>query len=170
MGRIFYFDSNGEKLLRRDLRVVTWGDDGMVVFDRIVAEADVALEEQYLSPIYIVNDFWTGNQINFTSGSLHELITPRTTRFKEISCPAFWASIESRLLFQFLYGRTKGLVYQPSPARNSPPYWKNCKLDTLAVRVDEQEVPIGGVVYEVGYFLGAGKSPRPFKCTGQAGE
>jgi hypothetical protein len=91
-------------------------------------------------------------------------------RFKEISCPSFWASIDNKLLFQFLWGRTKGLVYLPSPSRNSPSYWKNCKLDTLAVRVDEKEAAAGSTVYEVGFFIGAGKGPRPFKCTGEAGE
>jgi hypothetical protein len=170
MGRIFYYNAAGEKLLRRDARVVTWGDEGLVVFDRIVAEKDVQLEEQYLSPIYIVNDFWTKHHIEFSSGSLRETFTPARQWFKEISCPAFWASIESRLLFQFLWGRTKGLVYLPSPARNSPPYWKNCRLDTMGVRVDEQAVKAGAIAYEVGFFIGAGKSPRPFKCTGQAGE
>ena len=170
MGRIFYYNAAGEKLLRRDARVVTWGDEGLVVFDRIVAEKDVQLEEQYLSPVYIVNDFWTKHHIEFSSGSLRETFTPARQWFKEISCPSFWASIESRLLFQFLWGRTKGLVYLPSPARNSPPYWKNCRLDTMGVRVDEQEVKAGAIAYEVGFFIGAGKSPRPFKCSGQAGE
>jgi hypothetical protein len=170
MGRIFYYNADREKLLRRDVRVVTWGDEGLVVFDRIVAEKDVQFEEQYLSPVYIVNDFWTKHHIEFSSGSLRETFTPARQWFKEISCPAFWASIESRLLFQFLWGRTKGLVYLPSPARNSPPYWKNCRLDTMGVRVDEQEVRTGATAYEVGFFIGAGKSPRPFKCTGQAGE
>jgi hypothetical protein len=170
MGRIFYFGADREKLLRRDVRVVTWGDEGLVVFDRIIAEKDVYLEEQYLSPIHIVNDFWTRHRIEFSSGSLRETFTPALQRFKEISCPSFWASVENRFLFQFLWGRTKGLVYLPSPARNSPPYWKNCRLDTMGVRVDEQAVRAGATAYEVGFFVGAGKSPRPFKCTGHAGE
>ncbi len=170
MGRILYFNAAGEKLLRRDLRVVTWGEDGFIVFDKIVAEKDVIMEDQYLSAIHIVNDFWTKHKIDFSSGSLREAFTPRMMRFKEISCPSFWASIESRLLFQFLWGRTKGLVYIPSPNRNAPSYWKNCKVDTTAVRVDEQEVPKGGTAYEVGYFLGIGKGPRPFKCMGNSQE
>jgi hypothetical protein len=170
MGRIFYYSAVREKLLRRDVRVVTWGEDGLVVFDRIVAENDVHFEEQYLSPIYIVNDFWTKHTIEFSSGSLRETFTPKLQRFREISCPSFWASIESRLLFQFLWGRTKGLAYLPSPSRNSPPYWKNCHLDSIGVRVDDQEVKAGSTAYEVGFFIGGGKSPRPFKCTGQAGE
>jgi hypothetical protein len=170
MGRIYYSNADHETVLRRELRVVTWGDDGLLVFDRITAEKDIAIDEQYLSPINIINDFWTGNQIDFSSGSLHEWISPRLTRFKEISCPSFWASIENNLLFQFLWGRTKGLVYLPSPARNSPAYWKNSKLDTLAVRVDEQVVTAGNPMFEVGFFIGAGKGPRPFKCTGEASE
>jgi hypothetical protein len=168
MGCILYFSAAGEKLLRRDVRVVTWGDDGLVVFDRIVAEKDLVMEDQYLSPVYIVNDFWTKHKIDFSSGSLRESFTPHMIRFKEIGCPSFWASIENRLLFQFIWGRTKGLVYLPSSGRNAPAYWKNCRLDTMAVRVDEQEVLAGGKVYEVGFFIGAGKGPRPFKCMGEA--
>jgi hypothetical protein len=78
-GRIFYSNANGEKLLRRDVRMVTWGDDGLLIFDKITAEQDVSLEEQYLSPIHIVNDFWTNDKIDFASGSLREWFTPRLT-------------------------------------------------------------------------------------------
>ncbi|HUI92739.1 MAG TPA: hypothetical protein VLX68_10870 [Chitinivibrionales bacterium] len=170
MGRISYLNAAGEKLLRRDARVVTWADEGLVVFDRIVAEKDVRLEDQILSPVYIVNDIWTKHRVEFSSGSLRETFTPSLKVFKEVPCPSFWASVESRLLFQFLWGRTKGLVYLPSSARNSPPYWKNCRLDTMGVHVDGQEIRAGSVAYEVGFFIGAGKSPRPFKCTGEARE
>jgi hypothetical protein len=170
MGRLVYFADKKERLLRRDVRVVTWGEDGLLVFDRITAERDVLFVEQYLSTIHIVNDFWTKNQIDFCSGSLRELLASEPKSYKEISCPSFWASIESRFLFQFLFGRTKGIVYLPSPGRNSPPYWKNCRLDTLAVKVEEQQVAAGQIAYEVGFFVGAGKSPRPIKCTGTAGD
>ncbi|HMD69395.1 MAG TPA: hypothetical protein VKF42_10990 [Chitinivibrionales bacterium] len=170
MGRLHYFGGGGELLLSRDVRVVTWGDDGLLVFDRITAQTDVTLQEQLLSPIHIVNDVWTKESIDFSGGSQHELFTPRRESFKEISCPSFWASVEDRLLFQFVWGRTKGLAYSPSRARNSPPYWKNCRVDHVGVHVDEQEVAAGTVAYEVGFFVGAGKSPRPFKCMGQAGE
>ncbi len=170
MGRLLYYGAGNKRLLRRDLRVVTWGDEGLVVFDRIVAESDVAFDEQYLSPVYLVNDIWTKDKVDFSSGSLRESFTPRLTRFKEIGCPSFWASVESRLLFQFLWGRTKGLAYCPSQSRNSPPYWKNCRLDSIGVRMDEQTVRAGATAYEVGFFVGVGKSPRPFKCTGPAGE
>jgi hypothetical protein len=170
IGRLFYYGPANQRLLRRDIRVLTWSDEGLLVFDRIVAEQDVVFEEQLLSPIHIVNDVWTKEKIDFSSGSLRESFTPRLARFREISCPSFWASVESRLLFQFLWGRTKGLAYCPSPARNSPPYWKNCRLDCMGVHVEEQSVKAGAVAYEVGFFIGAGKSPRPFKCTGKAGE
>jgi hypothetical protein len=169
LGRIVYYGNNTAPMLRRDVRVLTWGDDGLLVFDRIIAHDAVIMEEQYLSPVHIVKDTWTNDKIDFSSGSLHETFTPKLSRFKEISCPSFWASIESRLLFQFVWGRTKGLAYCPSPSRNSPPYWKNCRLDHLGVHVDEQSFKAGATVYEVGFFVGAGKSPRPFKCTGKAG-
>jgi len=32
--------NTGDRLLRRDIRVLTWGDDGLMVFDRISAEKD----------------------------------------------------------------------------------------------------------------------------------
>ena len=169
-GRIHYYNKNGERLLRRDIRVLTWGDDGLMVFDRIFAEKDYKVEEHYLSPLYLVNDFWTKNRIDFCSGSLRESFTPAQKKFREISCPSFWASIENSLLFQFVWGRTKGLIYLPAGKRNAPPYWKNCRLDMLAVRVEEQYGIAGDVVYQVGFYVGAGKGPRPFKCAGEAGE
>jgi hypothetical protein len=73
-------------------------------------------------------------------------------------------------LFQFVWGRTKGLVYVPAEKRNTPPYWKNCRLDMMAVRVDEHFAVAGDTVYQVGFYVGAGKGPRPFKCAGEAGE
>jgi hypothetical protein len=169
-GRIYYYNAFGEKILKRDIRAITWGEDGVLVFDRIYAQKDIILLEQYLSPLYIVNDVWTGNRLEFLSGSLREIFHFNSKKTKEISCPSFWASIENCLLFQFIWAKTKGLVYISSPARNYPSYWKNCKLDTLAIHVDEQKAEAGNVVYEVGFFVGTGKSPRPFKCTGIAGD
>jgi len=37
---------------------------------------DYKVEEHYLSPLYLVNDFWTKNRIDFCSGSLRESFTP----------------------------------------------------------------------------------------------
>ncbi len=169
MGRLLYYGDGQSPLLHRNIRVLTWGDDGMLVFDRITAASDVTMEDQYLSPIHIVKDIWTKDKIEFSSGSLHESFTPRLDRFRETSCPSFWASVESRLLFQFLWGRTKGLAYCSSPSKNAPSYWKNCRIDRVGVHVYEQAVQKGATAYEVGFFVGAGKSPRPFKCTGKAG-
>jgi hypothetical protein len=169
-GRIFYHDSSGNVLLRRDTRILTWGDEGLVVFDEIRAEQDVSFDEQYLSPVYFVNDTWTNNRICFSSGSLSETFDNHQTKFREVSCPSFWASIERHFLFQFIWERTKGLVYIPSENRNSPPFWKNCKLDMLAVHVDGQRAMQGDILYKVGFYVGDGKGPRPFKCTGTAGE
>lgn len=170
MGRLIYYGPGDKRLLRRDVRVVTWGDEGLVVFDRIVAEQDVLFEEQHLSPVHIVNDVWTNEKIDFSSDSMRESFTPRLARTRETVCPSLWASVESRLLFQFLWGRTKGLAYCPSAERNSPSYWKNCRLDIVGVHVDQHAVKAGATAYEVGFFVGAGQSPRPFKCTGKAGE
>ena len=169
-GRIAYYGAGGARLLRRDVRALTWGDDGLVVFDRIIAEKEVKVEDQYLSTLYLVNDFWTKSHIDFCSGSLRETFTTNQKRPREVSCPSFWASIENSLLFQFVWGRTKGLVYVPAGKRNAPAYWKNCRLDLLAVRLDEHYAQRGDIVYQVGFFVGAGKGPRPFKCAGEAGE
>ena len=169
-GRIYYYNPHGEPLLRRDIRVLTWGDDGLVVFDRIFAEKDIKIEEHYLSPLYVVNDFWTNNHIAFSSGSLHETFTLQHKKLRDISCPSCWASIENILLYQLIWGTTQSLVYVPSGSRNTPAYWKNCKLDMLGVRVDEQYASAGDTVYQTGFFIGTGKSPRSFKCSGEAKE
>ncbi|HEX7510289.1 MAG TPA: hypothetical protein VF335_03260 [Chitinivibrionales bacterium] len=169
-GKIVYFSDGGAALLSREVRALTWGDEGIVVFDRIVAQKQVKVEDHYLSPIYLVNDIWTKNHIDFCSGSLRETFRADPQRVREISCPSFWARIEDIALFQFIWGRTKGLVYVPAGKRNCPPYWKNCRLDMLAVRVDEHYALAGDVVYQVGFFIGAGKGPRPFKCAGEAGD
>jgi hypothetical protein len=169
-GRIVYLSDKGEKLLRRDVRVLTWGDDGLLVFDRIVAERQVKVEDCYLSTLNLVNDFWTKNHIDFCSGSLRETFIANHKRPREVGCPSFWAGVENSLLFQFVWGRTKGLVYVPAEKRNTPPYWKNCRLDMMAVRVDEHFAVAGDTVYQVGFYVGAGKGPRPFKCAGEAGE
>ncbi len=169
-GRIYYFDANGIRILHRDVRVLTWSDDGLVVMDTIYADADLEIPEQYLSPVYLVNDHWTGNRLDFYSGSLRESINCSQKKYREISCPSFWAGIENHLVFQFIWGRSKGLHYIAGGGKNAPPYWKNCRLDMLAVHVESQTVKAGSIVYRVGFYIGAGKGPRPFKWAGNAGE
>ncbi|HLV30771.1 MAG TPA: hypothetical protein VKY57_04290 [Chitinispirillaceae bacterium] len=169
-GRIEYFDSAGLKLMHRDLRVLTWSDDGMVVLDQIFADAPIQVHEQYLSPIYLVNDHWTENNLNFCSGSLRESFSAFQRKYREVACPSFWASIENHLLFQFVWGKTKGLFYLPGGDRNAPPYWKNCRVDMLAIHVDSTEAKPGESIYRVGFYIGAGKGPRPFKAAGNAGD
>lgn len=169
-GRIMYRDRKGSPLLSRDLRILCWGDDGIIVLDRIKAMAEVSFDEQYLSPLYLVNDYWTDNKLSFTSGSLKETFIAREKSNREISCPSFWASVENQLLLQFVWGRTKGLVYLPGGERNAPAYWKNCRLDMLAVRAEAKDAQPGDIVYQTGMYLGIGKGPRPFKSAGNAGE
>jgi hypothetical protein len=169
-GRIVYFGVSNEELMSRETRVLTWGDEGLIILDRIKACADVGFEEQFLSPVYIVNDVWTGNHINLFSGSLREAIVSSTTSTRNLSCPSFWASVESLFLFQFVWARSKGLFFIPGNQKNSPRYWKNCRLDTLAVQAEAKQCSAGDTLYEVGFYIGAGKGPRPFKCTGTAGD
>jgi hypothetical protein len=169
-GRIRYFNSADRQVMHRDLRVLTWGDEGLIVFDQIIADVPLAVLEQYLSPVYIVNDHWTGENLDFYSGSLRESFPSAQRKFREVQCPSFWASIGTHLLFQFIWGRSKGLYYLPGGERNAPPLWKNCRLDTLAVHVEPAEVTAGSVIYRVGYFIGTGKGPRPFKSAGTAGD
>jgi hypothetical protein len=169
-GRIVYLNESREPLLRRDVRVLTWGEEGLIVFDQITAEKKLSFNEQYLSPVYFVNDYWTSKRLLFNSGSLRELFVASEKKHREISCPAFWASVENHFLFQFVWGRTRGLIYLPGGERNAPPYWQNCRLDMMAIRTDAQEANAGTVVYNVGFYVGAGKGPRPFKAAGTAGE
>ena len=169
-GRILYFDANGNQLLHRDIRVLTWGDEGMVILDSIIADTTLEIHEQYLSPVYLVNDHWTGYKLNISSGSLKETISARQKKFREIHCPSYWASIENHLIIQFIWGKTKDLYYLPGGERNAPPYWKNCRVDMLAVQLDPDQAAPGDTVYRTGYYLGAGKGPRPFKSSGNAGE
>ena len=168
-GRIVYADERGAPLLRRDIRVVTWGDEGLLVLDEITAEAALRMEEQYLSPIYIVNDRWTGGRALLASGSLQETIPSMPERRRVLSCPSYWASVNNALLVQLIWGQTKGLVYVPSGQRNTPPFWKNCCVDTLAVRLDSTDARPGQNAYRLAFFVGAGKGPRPLKSSGDAG-
>jgi hypothetical protein len=169
-GRIRYCNGAGTQLLHRDVRVVTWGDEGMIMLDEIVADAPVTLEEQYLSTLSLVNDHWTGGRLDFYSGSLHETFIAAEFGGREIQCPSFWASIGTHLLFQLVWGRAKGLYYLPAAERNAPPLWKNCRLDQLAVRVEGRAAGVGDAVYRAGFYIGTGKGPRPFKTAGTAGE
>ncbi len=169
-GRIRYIGTGGEALLKRDIRVLTWGEDGLMIFDRIIAEKDLVVQDHHLSPLFIVNDFWTKNHIDFLSGSLRETFFADQQKCREVDCPSPWASIGNSLVYQLVWGREKGLVYVPSGRRNTPPYWKNCRLDMLAVRLENRPVKAGDTIYQIGFFVGAGIGPRPFKCAGEAGE
>jgi hypothetical protein len=169
-GRIRYFDAAERQLLHRDLRVLTWGDEGLLVFDQITADVQLAVLEQYLSPLYLVNDHWTGECLDFYSGSLRESFTSSQRSVRAVQCPSFWASIGTHLMFQFVWGRSKGLYYLPGGDRNAPALWKNCRLDTLAVHVEPQQANAGAAFYRVGFYVGTGKGPRPFKSAGAAGE
>lgn len=169
-GRIVYYGASGKQVLHRDLRVLTWGEEGLIVLDEITADVPLEVQEQYLSPVYLVNDHWTGKSLDFSSGSLRETFSSFQRKYREVSCPSFWASIENHLLFQFVWGRSKGLYYLPGGERNAPPYWKNCRLDMLAVHVEATQVEAGDPVYSTGFYIGGGKGPRPFKSAGTAGE
>lgn len=169
-GRMCYYDAGHKPILRRDFRVITWGDEGLIILDQIIAEQDIVFDEQFLSPLYLVNDHWTGNQLRFCGGSLRETFRADQRKYREISCPSFWASIEDHVLFQFVWGMNKGLMYVPGGERNAPPYWMNCRLDMLAVHMEARQVAKGETAYNIGFYLGVGKGPRPFKSAGNAGE
>ncbi len=169
-GLIRYRNAAGTPVLRRQVRVQTWGEDGMIVFDEITAETPLIVFEQYLSPLHLVNDHWTGDNLDFYSGSLRESFPSSEHPFREVQCPSFWVSIGTHLLFQLIWGRTKGLYYLPGGERNAPPLWKNCRLDMLGVHVESREAAAGDSIYRVGFFIGTGKGPRSFKAAGNAGE
>ena len=169
-GLLRYFNVAGTPVLHRHVRAQTWGDEGMIVFDEIIADVPVVVFEQYLSPIYFVNDLWTGDSLDFYSGSLREIFRSSERTFREVQCPSFWASIGTHFLFQLIWGRTKGLYYVPGGERNAPPLWKNCRLDTLGIHVESREAAAGEAIYRVGFYVGTGKGPRSFKSAGTAGE
>jgi hypothetical protein len=169
-GRIRYYSDRGVMGLHRDVRVLTWGDEGLVIFDEIIADTPLSFHEQYLSPVYLVNDHWTGNALECYSGSLRETFDASERRQRVVQCPSYWASIGTHMVFQFIWGLTKGLYYVPASGRNAPGVWKNCRLDTLAVHVEQKDVEAGASPYRVGFFIGTGKGPRPFKTSGTAGE
>jgi hypothetical protein len=62
------------------------------------------------------------------------------------------------------------MFFVPGNERNAPRYWKNCRLDMLAVHVEQTGCAPGDTVYEVGFYVGTGKGPKPFKCAGTSGE
>ncbi|MCL2182670.1 MAG: hypothetical protein FWB85_04285 [Chitinispirillia bacterium] len=170
-GRIVYFGASGRRVLTRDVRIITCTEEGLIVFDKITADVDLQVNEHYLSPLYIVNDHWTSGNIDVVSGPLKEAVSFEQRQFREITCPLPWANVNNQLLYQYIWGRTKGLCYLPGGERNAPPYWKNCRLDMLATRVDPADVKAGDTVYSNGFYVGGGKGPRLlFKTVGNPGE
>ncbi|MCL2220500.1 MAG: hypothetical protein FWC23_10245 [Chitinispirillia bacterium] len=169
-GRIAYFGASGRQVLTRDIRIITCAEEGLVVLDRITADVDLQVNEHYLSPVYIVNDHWTDGKVGILSGSLRDSVSFEQRQFREINCPTSWVSIENQLLYQFIWGRDKGLCYLPGGERIAPPYWKNCRLDMLATRVEAAAVKAGSEVYRAGFYIGGGKGPRLFKTAGTPGE
>ncbi len=165
-GRINYFGEENKLIMHREVRALTWGEDGIIIFDRITADSNIIFPDQYLSPVYLVNDTWTNNKLKIISGSLKETINSSMNSNRPISCPAFWLSVEDRFLFQFIWNKTKGLTYIPGKEKNSPAFWKNGTLDTIGTHVEESSYNKNEIVYETGFFVGSGKSPRPFKSAG----
>ncbi len=169
-GLIEYYDSRRVPLIRRQLRVFTWSDEGLIVCDRCIASSEIAFEPQHLCGLHMANDIRTGGKLTLRSGSLKETFRADATGTRAVECPSFWASVEECVIFQFVWGRQKGLCYAPAQGRNFPPYWRNCRVDTLAVRIDAATPQPGQVIYELGYFVGTGKTPRNFKSSGTAGD
>lgn len=168
-GRINYYTESKELLFHRDVRAIIWGDEGILVFDRIYADADFYLYDQYLSPCYLVNDVWTRNSLELLSGSLRETIIAEKIISRDIHCPSYWVSIKKSFLFQLIWGRSNGLTYIHGNEPNAPRYWKNCRLDMLAVYINERYCKKDDIIYEVGFYAGIGKTPRPFKSAGTCG-
>lgn len=169
-GKINYFGENNHHIMTREIRVLAWGEDGLLVFDRIKAETQISIHDQYLSPIYLVNDIWTDNKLKLMSGSLKEQIDSSTSKDRAIHCPAFWISIEDRFLFQFIWNNSKGLTYLPGKEKNAPAFWKNGRLDSIGTHVEKGEFGPNDIIYETGFFVGSGKSPKPFKSAGYGKE
>jgi len=169
-GRILYYDKSDNLLLNRDIRVLTWGDDGLIIGDTIRAARPLLFCEQFLSGLSIQNNPWDTKVIYLTSGSLKEMIGAQQTETRPIQCPSHWISINDNLLIQHIKTRKNGLIYLPANGLNAPGYWKNGRVDMIATHCLEKKVSLNECCFESIFYVGTGKKPRPFKYTGTPGE
>jgi len=127
-GRIHYYNKNGGAAAAQGHPGTYWGDDGLMVFDRIFAEKDYKGRGAYLSPLYLVNDFWTKNRIDFAAAPCaNRLPRPRKSSAKSV-VPRFGPASKTALLFQFVWGRdqrpylfTAGKTQRPTLLEKLPP-------------------------------------------------
>ncbi len=166
-GRIKYLSSSGDHLLTRDIRVLTWDDEGLILFDTIRAEQDIVMHEQYLSPQYFLNDVWADNEILIKSGSLQDSVESSSVEAKPVFCPSFWVTLNDTMICQMIWGRQKGFVFVPANQKNHPAYWHNARVDMLAVFEEGGSYKKGETVYRSGFYTGHGKSPKRFKTSGR---
>ncbi len=165
-GKILYYGNNSQELLSREIRVFTWSDDGLLIFDKIIALSDINLLSEETSPLYIVNDDITGNTINIVSGSFEESINGLDGQKAEYALPNSWVSIEDTLLYQVFWGAEKGLVYRKESQKKYPNYWKNMRQDKVFMRTRPGNYKQGEILHQFGLYVGLGKGPRFFKVNG----
>ncbi len=167
-GKIVYHNAAGGAVLSREMRILTWTEEGLLIFDRLKALCDVRLEREDACPLYIVNDEITGNRVNFVSGSLEESAAGPGDEVIEHVMPNNWVVVEDSVLYQLFWGAEKGLVYRDETERNQPPYWKNLRMDSIFFRVKPGQYAAGRTIRQLGIYVGAGKNPKRFKINGQA--
>lgn len=168
-GEMLYLDPYGTKLLAREMRVYTWSEDGILLFDRLTALCDLTVESEEACPLYIVNDDITNNAINIVSGSLEESYTNPSDQDGDHVMPNEWVVTEDLLLYQLFWGMEKGILYHKSSDRAQPPYWKNARMDRIFIRGPRGKFEGGQVIREFGLYVGLGKGPRRFKVNGEPG-
>jgi hypothetical protein len=169
-GIITYKSREGVLLLSRELRVFTWDNEGMLLFDRLTTHQSIDLEWEEAAPLYIVNDEITGNRINIVSGSLEETILGPGEKKQNIVLPNQWVVIEDNILYQVFWGMEKGLVYRDETERKEPSYWKNLRMDKVFIRPNPGKYEADQVVRQYGLYVGLGKGRRWFKINGKAGK
>ena len=135
-----------------------WGEDGMIVLDRIAADSPAFIHEQYLSPVYLVNDHWTNNNLEFLSSLRVFQFIQR--KFREVNCPSFWASVEA-VCFQFVWD-VPGIYYLPGGEKNAHRSGKTAELTCWQCMWSSSQLNLV-ICFIRSDFISARKRPQAFQ-------
>ena len=168
-GKITYCNRKQE-FLSRELRVYTWAEEGLLIFDRLTALCDLELKKEEACPLYLVNDEITNNRINIISGSLEESIPGPGEHAVDHVMPNSWVVIEDIMLYQIFWGMEKGIIYHDEIEKNETQYWKSIRMDKLFIRPKPGKYEKNQIIRQFGLYVGLGKSPKRFKVNGTPGD
>jgi hypothetical protein len=167
---MIYQSPGGMQYLSREIRAFTWEDEGLLIFDRLVALCDLEIEMEEACPLYLVNDDITGNRINIISGSLEESLKGPGEFPEDHVMPNSWVIIEDSMLYQLFWGVEKGIIYRDETEKREPAFWKNVRMDKVFVKTRPAKFKASQTVRQFGLYVGLGKIPRRFIVNGTAGE